>query len=128
MPELLLMQRVSGAGQLGGCSLFHLSWWSTGSQHSQTHHMDSQGQALLWEHLSLFQQGCHCMELCGMGLCCGEMLSPSPGAAGCGVLGSVLHALLSESLWEKTDCKRSPVPIWINSKTTEQQRDVASLC
>lgn len=91
--------------------------------------MDSQGQALLWEHLSLFQQDCHCGELCEMGLCCGEMLSPSQpvpaqlppwGSCILAVLGNVLYALLSESLWEKTDSKLSPVPIWIDSKSTGQ--------
>lgn len=93
MPELLLTQRASGVRHLRGGSLFHLSWWSTWSQHSQTHHVDSQGQALPWEHLSLFQQDCHCGELCGMGMSCGgvgrcsasgspSQLSPCPGAAG----------------------------------------------
>lgn len=57
---------------------------------------------------------------------CGEMLSPSQpipaqplpwGSCMCAVLGSVLYALLSESLWEKTDCKLSPVPSWIDSKS-----------
>lgn len=125
LPELLLTQQASGAGHLWACSLFHLSWWSAWSQHSQTHHMDSQGQALLWEHLSLFQQDCHCGELCGMGLCggCEEMLSPSsvPGAAGCVLSLAVcsMHCCLSPS-GIKSDCKLSPVPVWIDSQSTGQ--------
>lgn len=60
---------------------------------------------------------------------CGEMLSPRQpipaqplpwGSWICAALGSVLHRLLAESLWEKTDCKLSPVPIWIDSKSKGQ--------